>query len=149
MKIDRFTGKYHDLSNFGETPFQWTGRDGVERYVATSEHVYQAEKLRSDEDSMDTLLAATPGRAKRLGRQHRMAPEMVADEGRINLMRRVLEAKFRPGMPWTDLLLGTGEAELIEGNTWGDRFWGQMNGQGQNWLGKLLMERRTALREEK
>jgi hypothetical protein len=46
-------------------------------------------------------------------------------------------------------LLATGDAELFEGNTWGNRTWGcvQVNGQwvGKNQLGKLLMQVRTAL----
>ena len=33
----------------------------------------------------------------------------------------------------------------IEGNTWNDTFWGVCNGQGQNWLGKILMLVRSEL----
>ena len=33
-------------------------------------------------------------------------------------------------------------SELIEGNTWGDRFWGVSRGIGENHLGKILMEER-------
>ena len=40
----------------------------------------------------------------------------------------------------------TGDAELIEGNNWGDTFWGVCNGVGENHLGKLLMARRAQLR---
>lgn len=43
----------------------------------------------------------------------------------------------------------TGNAELIEGNTWNDTFWGVCNGEGENNLGKLLMKVRTNLFEEK
>lgn len=43
-------------------------------------------------------------------------------------------------------LLETGDAMLIEGNTWGDTFWGVCNGQGLNVLGNLLMEIRQELR---
>ena len=37
-------------------------------------------------------------------------------------------------------LIDTGDAELIEGNWWGDKFWGVCEGEGENHLGKLLME---------
>jgi len=37
----------------------------------------------------------------------------------------------------------SGEAELVEENTWGDRFWGRSRGVGKNMLGQLL----TALRK--
>lgn len=43
-------------------------------------------------------------------------------------------------------LLATGDAELVEGNTWGDRFWGVCNGVGQNWLGRLLMQVRDEIK---
>jgi hypothetical protein len=35
---------------------------------------------------------------------------------------------------------------LIEGNTWGDTFWGVCNGVGENNLGKTLMNVREILR---
>ena len=40
----------------------------------------------------------------------------------------------------------TGEAELIEGNDWGDITWGVCNGIGENKLGKILMKLRLTLR---
>ena len=46
-------------------------------------------------------------------------------------------------------LLDTGDEELVEGNWWGDRYWGVCNGIGQNKLGKLLMKVREELAEEK
>lgn len=41
--------------------------------------------------------------------------------------------------------LATGDAILIEGNTWGDRFWGVCEGFGQNHLGHVLMRVRVQL----
>jgi predicted NAD-dependent protein-ADP-ribosyltransferase YbiA (DUF1768 family) len=53
-------------------------------------------------------------------------------------MRSLLRQKFaHPSM--RERLLATGDEELIEGNWWGDTFWGVCNGEGQNQLGKLLM----------
>ena len=43
-------------------------------------------------------------------------------------------------------LLATGDAELIEGNHWGDVIWGVCNGIGENNLGKLLMNIRNDLK---
>lgn len=43
----------------------------------------------------------------------------------------------------SEMLEATGDAELIEGNHWGDTFWGVCNGVGQNNLGKLLMAIRS------
>jgi hypothetical protein len=62
-------------------------------------------------------------------------------------MRALLAQKFRLGEPLGLRLLATGGAELIEGNTWDDRYWGVVvDGVGQNRLGQLLMQRRAELR---
>ena len=48
-------------------------------------------------------------------------------------------------------LKATGDATLIEGNHWHDNRWGKctcdkcQNKEGQNWLGKILMEIRETL----
>ena len=48
-------------------------------------------------------------------------------------------------------LLATGDAELFELNTWGDKIWGVIEKDGAlvgtNWLGKILMLIRDELRE--
>jgi predicted NAD-dependent protein-ADP-ribosyltransferase YbiA (DUF1768 family) len=60
-------------------------------------------------------------------------------------MRDLLRQKFaHPEL--RRLLLATGDAELVEGNTWGDRFWGVCAGRGQNHLGRLLMAIRAEIR---
>ena len=43
-------------------------------------------------------------------------------------------------------LLETGNTELVEGNTWGDTFWGVYNVEGENILGRLLMKVREELK---
>ena len=48
---------------------------------------------------------------------------------------------------FTDLLerlINTNDKYLEEGNTWGDRIWGTVDGVGANLLGQILME----IREE-
>ena len=65
-------------------------------------------------------------------------------------MRALLWAKFS-AEPLRTRLLATGEAQLVEGNTWHDQTWGQCQcvahvGQpGRNLLGRLLMEVRREL----
>lgn len=54
-------------------------------------------------------------------------------------MRIILENKFGD-YELRKKLDSTKGYELIEGNSWGDRFWGQSPlGTGKNELGKLLM----------
>ena len=60
-------------------------------------------------------------------------------------MRQILAKKFTPTNELGQRLIATGDAELIEGNTWGDTIWGVCDGKGDNMLGKILMERRAHL----
>lgn len=48
-------------------------------------------------------------------------------------------------------MIATGGEDLVEGNRWNDKFWGVClkTGRGENWLGKLLMQVRAELAEER
>lgn len=52
------------------------------------------------------------------------------DNERIQVMRELIQIKFAPGTPLATQLLSTGTAQLIEGNTWNDQFWGVCRGRG-------------------
>ena len=64
----------------------------------------------------------------------------------IAVMAEILAAKFAEPTLGAKLVL-TGDAWLIEGNTWGDKFWGVdlITGEGLNWLGRLVMAQRSAM----
>ena len=67
------------------------------------------------------------------------------DHVKIAIMKEAVRLKFEyPTL--RGMLLDTGDAELVEGNTWGDRFWGVCDGEGDNHLGKILMHTREMLR---
>jgi ribA/ribD-fused uncharacterized protein len=86
--------------------------------------------------------------ARHLGRQHRLDGH---SERRYELMLDIIRAKFStPEM--AEKLLATGDRMLIEGNTWSDRRWGCVQAKdgtwrGKNWLGQILMQVRSELRE--
>jgi predicted NAD-dependent protein-ADP-ribosyltransferase YbiA (DUF1768 family) len=61
-------------------------------------------------------------------------------------MEDVVRAKFSQNPELCDQLLDTGDKTLIEGNHWGDRFWGVCDGVGENHLGQILEKVRTELR---
>lgn len=72
-----------------------------------------------------------------------------------NLMVDICYEKFRQNEPYKKLLLGTGDATILEDTTgWHDNYWGSCscpkckNIPGQNHLGMALMEVRDGLREE-
>jgi ribA/ribD-fused uncharacterized protein len=132
-------GVHTPLSNF----YSWRmAVDGFE--YDTVEHYFQCMKAASVEDAENIRTATTPGEAKRLGRRCKMRQDWEAIK--IPVMRRALLHKFELNNEMGEYLLATGDAWLVEGNTWGDRFWGAVNGVGDNWLGTLLMARRAELR---
>ena len=139
-EILTFDGPHYFLSNFYPQPIIFDGR----RW-ATSEHAYQAAKAIIVEQREEIAAASTPGVAKRLGKKAVLREDWEAVKAPI--MRAILEAKFSiPKL--REMLLSTGNLRLIEGNTWGDTFWGVdiRSRVGQNMLGKLLMGIREEIR---
>lgn len=112
-----------------------------------SEAAYMAAKCAHPEDR-ERFVDIDGYKAKRLGRRVQLREDW--NDVKLGVMGDILRLKFPadisdPNSPLTDLLLGTGNEELQEGNTWGDRFWGVCDGVGENHLGKLLMRRRSEL----
>jgi ribA/ribD-fused uncharacterized protein len=131
--IDSFSGPWGFLSNFAPCEVLL---DGVA--YPSVEHAYQAAKtLKLEQREKFLLNGVTPAMAKRMGRGVKLRPDW--EEVKVGIMRDLLMQKFRPTI-LRRKLLSTFQAELIEGNRWGDTFWGVCNGVGENWLGKLLME---------
>lgn len=148
--IYKFTGVYRFLSNFFPSTIEFESS-----MYLTVEHAYQAAKTtdlplrRALQLDAGTELSISPGRAKRWGRS---VPLRKDWEGvKLSVMEQLLRTKFEePGL--RGRLLLTGDRELIEGNTWGDRFWGacELGGiwEGENHLGKLLMKIRDEIRRQ-
>ena len=136
--IERFAGPHRFLSNFYPVALVWEGR-----HWPTAEHAYQAAKCRRSDEAWKIQEAPSPGAAKRLGRKIELRADW--DEVKEKVMLEVVRAKFE-NAHLRRLLIATGDAELIEGNYWGDRFWGVCRGEGENRLGKILMKVRTEIR---
>lgn len=137
--ITSFTGYYRFLSNFWYSPVMV---DGVA--YPTVEHAYQAAK-RDDPEYKEWIRSALkPGEAKKRGK-NKQGPDWPTKS--LSVMLSLLRQKFEEADERA-YLLSTGDAELIEGNTWGDTFWGQCPlGVGENNLGKLLMQVREELKK--
>jgi len=149
--IDSFRNKYAFLSNF----YPWAGGgrrigrnirilyDG--RYYRSSEHAFQAAKTLDLRARAHIRHQPTPGSAKRHGQKVVLRPDWEKVKARI--MYAIIFDKFTRNPMLADKLLQTRRAQLIEGNTWGDTYWGVCRGEGQNLFGKILMSvrRRIAL----
>jgi len=125
-QITSFRNEYAFLSNF----YEHDGR-------ITAEHLFQSMKCAVPWWQLYILDAPNPAEAKKRGRQAPMREDW--EDIKLRVMESILLMKFRPGSEMLTRLLSTGDAELIEGNWWGDKYWGVCDGTGFNHLGKLLM----------
>lgn len=130
--IESFSGDYRFLSNFYIEP------DGTH-----VEGEYQRAKCVNLQD-FKRLGGLTPHMAKHTGRKVKLRPDW--EEVKIPIMLALVYLKFRDHPELAAKLIATGDADLIEGNTWFDRFWGVCRGEGENHLGKILMEVRERIR---
>lgn len=137
--IGKFRGPWRFLSNF------WMVEVTVDGLTyCCAEAAYQAAKCARVEDRVAfTTLRGFD--AKALGRTVPLPPDWSTR--RVDVMRAVLRAKFDQHPTLAAWLVRSHPRLLAEGNTWGDRFWGVVDGDGENVLGRLLMELRDHYRQ--
>ncbi|MEQ8790188.1 MAG: NADAR family protein [Pirellulaceae bacterium] len=134
---------YGEFSNFAHFPILLKGK----RWP-TSEHYFQAQKFENQQHREEIRKAKTPMLAARLGRDRKKKLRRDWEAVKDNVMRDAVRAKFTQHAELRVLLLGTGEAKLIE-HTTNDSYWGDGgDGSGRNMLGRILMEVRQHLRAE-
>ncbi|MGX8687463.1 MAG: NADAR family protein [bacterium] len=140
-KIDTFRGEYFFLSNFYPVPVTYDGLT-----YQNNEAAFQAQKIFNPEEKK-TFTELAPKDAKRRGRQVRLRPDW--EKVRNGIMEEIVRAKFLQHEDLKEKLLSTGDALLIEGNTWNDRYWGvdKRSRTGKNYLGQILMKVRRELQE--
>lgn len=143
MAIDSFQGENRFLSNFATSRIR-VRVGGVDIDALTVEHAYQALKATNANDRLKVLNAGTPGSAKKAGKEIQIREDW--QQVKVKFMRALVLSKFEQNPHLAERLLATGDEELIEGNWWGDRFWGVCRGVGDNQLGKILMWVRATLR---
>lgn len=131
--IDSFSGVNRFLSNFYPAIVYMGGVD-----YPTVEHAFQAAKTDDRKERIQIRLCLTAGQAKRMGRKCTRRDDW--DDVRVMVMKQLLIQKFSVGTVAQRWLLNTGRQKLVEGNDWNDTFWGVCDGEGENMLGRLLME---------
>lgn len=148
--INDFRGSHYFLSNFATV-------DGGLIYEGlvypTVEHAFQAAKPTEVEFRRYVLTAGSPMEAKCRGRNVQLRAGWTAGV-RFFVMEDLIAAKFAPFSPTAEALLGTGDALLVEGNSWHDNLWGdctcraqpRCGESGAKVLGWMLMRQRDRLR---
>ena len=137
---------YTFLSNFYPCTVKFMGVK-----FPSAEHAYQACRCSKEPDFAAILSASTPAEAKRVGRQVKARGGEVGnwEETKTYIMYEIVRAKFFGNPQLAEKLLATEDQDLVEGNWWGDTFWGVCKGQGTNILGTILMIIRRELCERK
>ncbi len=152
--ISNFRGQYGFLSNFYPSPVDFEGDS-----YATVEHAYQAAKTLDPEGREYIRKLPTPIQAKRAGARVELRP--MWEEIKRDVMYILLLRKFADPQLAAELE-ATGDELLVEGNWWGDTYWGAIHTPyadgrlwtdpnspafyGENHLGRLLMKVRTECR---
>ena len=138
--IQSFRNEYAFLSNFYPCAVRFE-----KRVFQSAEAAFQSAKCLYEEDK-DKFCHMDAATAKRQGRLVQLSPFWEARK--LDVMERVVYAKFSANPSLATLLLQTKDEELIEGNLWHDVFWGvdSRTGEGFNHLGKILMRTRELLR---
>jgi len=147
--INGFNGRYAFLSNFYPCLIKHQGLEykSVETfYVAMkvdSDQIISGRYYTSDDfrEMLSTL--ENPGLAKKIGRLVKLRKDW--DSKKLEYMNWAVREKFKEES-LKELLLLTGDEEIVETNFWGDTYWGVCKGVGKNHLGKILMTVRNELR---
>ena len=138
IQINGFHGEYRWLSNFWPSVV----KDEFGIVYQTIEAAYQAAKSSDPQVRSEIAALPTPGATKKAGRK---VPLPIDWESRkVGIIEDFLRQKFAHH-DLREKLLATGDAVLVEANTWNDTFWGVCNGVGQNQLGLSLMKIRSEI----
>ncbi len=152
--INSFTGRYRFLSNFYPVEIEHQGI----KYPSV-EHYYVAMKV-TEMQLIDgvyytaadfrELISRIPNPAdvKKVGQRIKVRKDW--DEKKLDFMTWAVKEKFKDET-LAEMLLSTGEQDLIEGNWWHDKFWGictcpKCNNTGDNNLGNILMRIRDEIK---
>ncbi|CAN5737120.1 NADAR family protein [soil metagenome] len=133
--------EYGCFSNFSPHPIRLKGK-----IWPTSEHYFQAQKFAGTPDEEEVRRAKSPMIAARMGRSRKRPLRKDWESAKDRIMHEAVLAKFSQHDDLQEVLLDTGDAEIVE-HTENDAYWGDGgDGGGKNRLGQILMRVRNELR---
>ena len=134
-------GEYGCFSNFSPHPVKLK-----DKTWPTNEHFFQAQKFAGTPDGEEVRQAKSPMIAARMGRSRKRPLRKDWEAVKDSIMHEAVRAKFTQHTDLREVLLATGDAEIVE-KTEKDKYWGDGgDGRGKNQLGQILMEVREGLR---
>ena len=137
--IGAFRKQYFFLSNFYTCSLEYNGLT-----FKNVEAAFQAQKCVDDEQKK-AFMGISGADAKSFGRRVKLRSDW--ENVKVGIMRELVRQKFIQNPELLKCLIDTGEQELVEGNYWGDTFWGVDSRRGgKNMLGKILEEVRAELK---
>nr|GMD99629.1 riboflavin biosynthesis protein PYRR, chloroplastic [Ipomoea batatas] len=151
--------QYGSFSNFSHHPIQMPDETGDIVTWSSVEHYYQAQKFTGVPDPVaqncieDIKNVKSPEEAARMGRRiQRQRPDLVRSDWesiKVDVMYKALKCKFTTYPHLESLLVATAGSVLVEGSPH-DLFWGGgRDGEGLNYLGRLLMRLRSEFLDKK
>jgi N-glycosidase YbiA len=134
---------YGCFSNFSAHGIELKGA-----WWPTNEHYFQAQKFAGTDHEEAVRRAKTPKQAAEMGRDRSRPLRPDWEQVKDDIMREAVRQKFLAHKDIQQILLGTGDEELIEATT-NDYYWGcGTNRTGKNMLGTILMEVRAEIRSQ-
>ncbi|MEG4836674.1 NADAR family protein [Microcoleus sp. B9-D4] len=134
--------EYGFFSNFSSHGFELDGE-----YWPTTEHYFQAQKFPKTAHCDQIRQAKTPKDAAKMGRNRSRPLRKDWEQVKDDIMRKAVLRKFETHAEIREILLATGDEEIVE-NSPIDYYWGcGKDGSGKNMLGQILMEVREILRK--
>ena len=147
IEFGKVSNPYGCFSNFYPCDIMY---DGI--LYHNSESAWQSLKT-MDKNIRKLFSNLDPSEAKREGRRLLLRKDW--EEVKYSLMVDVCYEKFKQNPSLKEILLSTGNSELVENTTgWHDNTWGNCNCdkcspiKGKNLLGKALMEVRSKMKDE-
>lgn len=135
--VNFYTAAYYVFDNFSAHAIDIWGRK-----FPTSEHAYQWKKFESTNLRVGEkiLNATSPLNAKKIADNNKEYIHSGFSEIKVGVMEEVLRAKVAQHDEVREILLKSGEKNIIE-NSPVDSFWGVgLDGKGGNMLGKLWVK---------
>lgn len=141
IAIPYYETSYFCLHNFSAHAIEL---DGI--VYPTAEHAFHAMKFDDTVLRKQIIACPSPIEAFKLGKKLKPHRRPDWDEIKVDTLAHIIRSKANQNIDVKEVLLSSGDEEIVEINP-NDDFWGSgKDGNGQNHTGKILMKIRDELR---